>query len=68
MESVCAAIQNTSCMADPKDEIMRCLCGDYSAPINGVCTNKFQGKNAMNFKDISSEENPLLTVQCRDLD
>ncbi|XP_033218858.1 uncharacterized protein LOC117174152 [Belonocnema kinseyi] len=45
-ESNCAAIRNTSCMVDPKDSNTRCLCGDYSAPINGACTNKIQAVGA----------------------
>ncbi|KAK6635657.1 hypothetical protein RUM44_000911 [Polyplax serrata] len=36
----CAAIQNTSCMSDPRDYKMRCLCRDSSAPINGACPNR----------------------------
>jgi len=44
MESDCAGIQNTTCMADPRDGRTRCLCGDYSPPINGACINKFKGK------------------------
>ncbi|KOX80942.1 hypothetical protein WN51_00860 [Melipona quadrifasciata] len=43
LESECAAIQNTTCMADPRDGRTRCLCGDFSPPLNGACTNKFKG-------------------------
>ncbi|XP_017755895.1 PREDICTED: uncharacterized protein LOC108547754 isoform X2 [Eufriesea mexicana] len=42
LESDCAGIQNTTCMADQRDGRTRCLCGDYSAPLNGACTNKFK--------------------------
>ncbi|XP_034194027.1 oogenesis-related protein sosie isoform X2 [Osmia lignaria lignaria] len=42
LESECAGIQNTTCMADPRDGRTRCLCGDYSAPLNGACTNKYK--------------------------
>ncbi|XP_077259492.1 oogenesis-related protein sosie isoform X2 [Temnothorax americanus] len=42
MESDCAGIQNTTCMSDPRDGRTRCLCGDYSAPLNGACANKFK--------------------------
>ncbi|XP_076640118.1 oogenesis-related protein sosie [Colletes latitarsis] len=42
LESDCAGIQNTTCMADSRDGRTRCLCGDYSAPLNGACTNKFK--------------------------
>ncbi|KAK0159805.1 hypothetical protein PV327_010878 [Microctonus hyperodae] len=46
IESDCGAIQNTTCMADPRDGKTRCLCGDYSAPINGLCTNKYKAVRA----------------------
>ncbi|XP_043794335.1 uncharacterized protein LOC122715865 [Apis laboriosa] len=42
LESDCAGIQNTTCIADPRDGRTRCLCGDYSAPLNGACINKFK--------------------------
>lgn len=43
-ESDCITIQNTTCLQDrPHDSKTRCLCGDYSAPINGRCTNKGKG-------------------------
>ncbi|XP_003393278.1 uncharacterized protein LOC126919897 [Bombus affinis] len=42
LESDCAGIQNTTCMSDHRDGRTRCLCGDYSAPLNGACTNKFK--------------------------
>ncbi|KAL6446268.1 hypothetical protein ACFW04_001110 [Cataglyphis niger] len=42
----CDGIQNTTCMADPRDGKTRCLCGDYTAPLNGVCTNKFKALHA----------------------
>ncbi|XP_029671641.1 uncharacterized protein LOC115240556 [Formica exsecta] len=38
----CDGIQNTTCIADPRDGRTRCLCGDYSAPLNGLCSNKFK--------------------------
>lgn len=44
MESDCAGIQNTTCLADQRDGRTRCLCGDYNAPVNGACTNKYKGK------------------------
>lgn len=44
-QSNCEGIRNTYCMIHPQDNIMRCLCGDYSAPDNGLCKNKIQGKN-----------------------
>lgn len=40
----CDGIQNTTCIADPRDGRTRCLCGDYSAPLNGLCSNKFKGR------------------------
>ncbi|XP_012221560.2 uncharacterized protein sosie [Linepithema humile] len=42
MDSECAGIQNTTCIADPRDGRTRCLCGDYSVPVNGLCPNKFK--------------------------
>lgn len=38
----CATIQNTSCVP-AADNRMRCLCGDFEAPINGYCQAKFKG-------------------------
>nr|XP_033322923.1 uncharacterized protein LOC117218546 isoform X1 [Megalopta genalis] len=46
LESDCAGIQNTTCMADPRDGRTRCLCGDYSAPQNGACNNKYKALRA----------------------
>lgn len=45
VEADCTAIQNTTCMVDPRDSRTRCLCGDYTAPINALCTNKYKGIN-----------------------
>ncbi|XP_032683730.1 uncharacterized protein LOC116850044 [Odontomachus brunneus] len=42
MHSDCIGIQNTSCMSDSQNGRTRCLCGDYSPPVNGACTNKFK--------------------------
>lgn len=46
LESDCSGIQNTTCMADPRDGRTRCLCGDFSAPLNGACTNKYKAIRA----------------------
>lgn len=36
----CSSIQHTSCVRDGTDNrIMRCLCGNNKAPINGYCTD-----------------------------
>lgn len=43
-ESDCNGIQNTSCVPDPRDLKLRCLCGDNEAPVNGVCKSKLKGK------------------------
>ncbi|XP_044741469.1 uncharacterized protein LOC123302564 [Chrysoperla carnea] len=43
MESECAGIQDTSCVPDPLDKKMRCLCGDNKAPQNGQCQAKIKG-------------------------
>lgn len=54
LESDCAGIQNTTCIADSRDGRTRCLCGDYSAPLNGACINKFKGNNfKYNFNNLS---------------
>ncbi|XP_051157362.1 uncharacterized protein LOC127279191 [Leptopilina boulardi] len=45
-QSNCEGIRNTFCMIHPQDNIMRCLCGDYSAPDNGLCKNKIQAVGA----------------------
>ncbi|XP_066598410.1 uncharacterized protein sosie [Prorops nasuta] len=52
LESECAGIQNTTCMSDPRDGRTRCLCGDYSAPQNGACTNKFKAIRALCNEDL----------------
>ncbi|XP_053669855.1 uncharacterized protein LOC128720218 [Anopheles nili] len=39
----CSTIQNTSCVVDPIDYQMRCLCGDFKAPVNGLCSAKYKG-------------------------
>nr|CAD7430067.1 unnamed protein product [Timema monikensis] len=36
----CAGIANTTCMNDPRDNKMRCLCPDKAGPINGHCPPK----------------------------
>ncbi|XP_071556309.1 uncharacterized protein Sosie [Temnothorax nylanderi] len=56
MESDCAGIQNTTCMADPRDGRTRCLCGDYSAPLNGACANKFKALHATCNSDVECIE------------
>lgn len=42
-EQDCSGIQNTSCVPDPHDQKLRCLCGDYMAPVNGFCKSKYKG-------------------------
>jgi hypothetical protein len=39
----CAGIENTSCVKDPVDSRLRCLCGDNKAPVNGLCKSKLKG-------------------------
>lgn len=55
-ESDCGGIQNTSCMADSRDGKTRCLCSDYSAPLNGECTNKFKALHALCSSDSECSE------------
>lgn len=38
----CVGIQDTSCVKD-YDQKLRCLCGDYRAPVNGYCSTKDKG-------------------------
>lgn len=53
VESDCAAIQNTTCTSDPRDtKTLRCLCGDYTAPVNGLCANKYKGTEILVVKKI----------------
>lgn len=40
----CASIENTSCVKDPADARLRCLCGDNKPPVNGFCKSKLKGK------------------------
>ncbi|XP_034944409.1 uncharacterized protein sosie [Chelonus insularis] len=42
----CVVIQNATCLSDPHDGKKRCLCGDYSTPINGHCNNKYKAVGA----------------------
>lgn len=60
MESDCAGIQNTTCMADHRDGKTRCLCGDYSAPLNGACHIKFKALHAY----CSSDDDCVIDAQC----
>ncbi|XP_014485766.1 PREDICTED: uncharacterized protein LOC106750151 [Dinoponera quadriceps] len=39
VHSDCVGIQNTTCISDHHGK-SRCLCSDYSTPVNGACTNK----------------------------
>ncbi|KAL0129938.1 hypothetical protein PUN28_001894 [Cardiocondyla obscurior] len=46
VDNDCIGIQNTTCMSDGRDGRTRCLCGDYTPPVNGACTNKFKALHA----------------------
>ncbi|XP_061393146.1 uncharacterized protein LOC133328619 [Musca vetustissima] len=39
----CAAIENSSCVRDPDDYKMRCLCGNDNPPNNGLCPDVVKG-------------------------
>ncbi|XP_075147863.1 oogenesis-related protein sosie [Haematobia irritans] len=39
----CAAIEKSSCVRDPDDYKMRCLCGNDSPPNNGLCPDTLKG-------------------------
>lgn len=56
VETDCAGIQNTTCIADHRDGRTRCLCGDYSAPLNGACTNKFKALHSSCTSDMECVE------------
>lgn len=40
----CVSIASTSCVKDPVDNRLRCLCGDNKPPINGLCKSQLKGK------------------------
>lgn len=40
----CAAIERSSCVKDPDDLKLRCLCGDDTPPNNGLCADVLKGK------------------------
>lgn len=39
----CSAIDRTSCVKDSNDYKLRCLCGDDSPPMNGLCPDVLKG-------------------------
>ncbi|CAD7085152.1 unnamed protein product [Hermetia illucens] len=43
----CSTLQSTSCVRDPNDSRLRCLCGDNTAPVNGQCFAKYKGLRHM---------------------
>lgn len=45
----CSSIQHTSCVRDGSDRIMRCLCGNNKAPVNGGCQDAVKRKWFPNF-------------------
>ncbi|XP_035722612.1 low-density lipoprotein receptor 1-like isoform X2 [Vespa mandarinia] len=62
-ESDCAGIQNTTCLADQRDGKTRCLCGDYNAPVNGACNNKYKAIRASCNDDNECIEGAHCTVK-----
>lgn len=44
----CAAIENSSCVRDPDDYKMRCLCGNDNPPNNGLCPDVVKGNDSTN--------------------
>ncbi|XP_011505669.1 PREDICTED: uncharacterized protein LOC105368362 [Ceratosolen solmsi marchali] len=44
-DSECAGIKDASCLESifTKDKKLRCLCGDYREPRNGLCDNQYKG-------------------------
>uniref|UniRef100_T1GJL2 EGF-like domain-containing protein n=1 Tax=Megaselia scalaris TaxID=36166 RepID=T1GJL2_MEGSC len=39
----CNSLKDTSCVKDPDDYKLRCLCGDDTAPDNGFCKKTAKG-------------------------
>ncbi|XP_020293706.1 uncharacterized protein LOC109859655 [Pseudomyrmex gracilis] len=60
MDNDCAGIQNTTCMSDRKDGKLRCLCGDYTAPLNGACANKYKAIHAL----CTNNDECILNAHC----
>ncbi|XP_055699605.1 uncharacterized protein LOC129799603 [Phlebotomus papatasi] len=61
--SDCFVLQNTSCVKEYYDDRYRCLCGDYTAPVNGFCTAKFKGLRHMCSDVKECEEGMLCAVE-----
>ncbi|XP_014219767.1 uncharacterized protein LOC106647755 [Copidosoma floridanum] len=61
-ESECSGIKGASCLEpiDSEDNKMRCLCGDYKPPANGLCDNKYKGVKVM----CSNDEECTEGAQC----
>lgn len=55
----CGAIEKSSCVRDPDDYKMRCLCGNDSPPDNGLCPDTLKG-NHVNSYNINSLKTILL--------
>ncbi|KAM7360716.1 oogenesis-related protein sosie [Cochliomyia hominivorax] len=49
----CAAIERSSCVKDPDDLQLRCLCGDDKPPNNGLCPEVLKG---LRHKCVSSND------------
>jgi hypothetical protein len=54
----CAGIADSSCVKD-FDYKLRCLCGDYLAPINGHCSAKLKGLRHQCRRNEDCEDNMI---------
>uniref|UniRef100_A0A1L8D9U6 Uncharacterized protein n=2 Tax=Nyssomyia neivai TaxID=330878 RepID=A0A1L8D9U6_9DIPT len=59
----CFVQLNTSCVKEYYDDRFRCLCGDYTAPVNGFCQAKFKGLRHMCSDNNQCEEGMLCAVE-----
>ncbi|XP_059610413.1 uncharacterized protein LOC132257497 [Phlebotomus argentipes] len=59
----CSVLTNTSCVKDYYDDRFRCLCGDYTAPVNGFCQAKFKGLRHMCADTNQCDEGMLCAVE-----
>lgn len=48
----CGAIEKSSCVRDPDDYKMRCLCGNDSPPDNGLCPDTLKGNNVNSYMNV----------------
>uniref|UniRef100_A0A336L3L3 CSON002765 protein n=1 Tax=Culicoides sonorensis TaxID=179676 RepID=A0A336L3L3_CULSO len=59
----CASLENTSCVRDPVDARLRCLCGDNKPPFNGLCKSKLKGLRHLCQELINCEDGMVCAVE-----